>query len=86
MPTGCPSNKRFGSIPKQFLSRIAHSDLTAELRLERKSSKERLSSITPPETVFDDITFSLSGEIVTLGRFTNLPARAKDSERARPYP
>jgi len=44
--------------------------------------QDQLSSITPPETTFDSITFSLSGNTVILKGFTNLPARAKDSERA----
>jgi osmotically-inducible protein OsmY len=47
-----------------------------------KQVQERLSSITPKETAFDHITFTLSGVNVTLQGFTNLPARAKDSERA----
>jgi hypothetical protein len=51
------------------------SDLEQQIR-------EQLSSVTPPETVFDNITFSLSGSEVTLNGFTTLPARAKDSERA----
>lgn len=44
--------------------------------------REQLSSITPPETPFDYIAFSLSGHHVTLLGFTVRPARAKDSERA----
>ena len=47
-----------------------------------KEVQARLSSITPPETAFDSITFTLTGSDVTLQGFTNRPARAKDSERA----
>jgi len=43
---------------------------------------DQLSSITPPETAFDNITFTLDGDNVTLSGFTNRPARARDSERA----
>jgi osmotically-inducible protein OsmY len=44
--------------------------------------RKQLSSITPPETAFDNITFALDGDDVTLGGFTNRPARSRDSERA----
>jgi osmotically-inducible protein OsmY len=44
--------------------------------------REQLSSISPPETPFDYIAFTLSGQNVTLSGFTVRPARAKDSVRA----
>ena len=57
----------------------AHGQYQAD---REKQIKAQLSSITPPQTTFDDITFILVGDNVTLSGFTNLPARAKDSERA----
>jgi osmotically-inducible protein OsmY len=77
-------------IPYRFRAPVilaAYLLLTAsalgQLQTDRKKQiQAQLSSLTPPETAFDDITFTLSGNNVTLRGFTNLPARAKDSERA----
>lgn len=74
---------RFKSVYAFCLFFFFTAALSAQVPADHEQQiQEQLSSITPPETTFDSIEFSLSGNTVTLKGFTNLPARAKDSERA----